>query len=41
MRRDLHMMEQICYRGMQELVRSQAPQVEAVRPAVSDHTANC
>jgi|GEM_PF-2114401 len=41
MRRDLHMMEQICYRGMQELVRSQAPQLEAVRPAVSDHTANC
>ena len=39
MRRDLHMMEQICYRGMQELVRFQAPQLEAVRPAVSDSVA--
>jgi hypothetical protein len=29
-------MEQINYRGVQELVRSQAPQLEAVRPALSD-----
>jgi hypothetical protein len=30
MRRDLHVMEQFCYLGEQELGRSQAPQLEAV-----------
>jgi hypothetical protein len=31
MRRDLHVVEPICYLGRQELGRSQAPQLEAVR----------
>ena len=30
MYRDLHVMEPICYRGEQELDRSQVPQLEAV-----------
>ncbi len=30
MRRDLHMMERICYRGRQKLGNAQAPQLEAV-----------
>jgi hypothetical protein len=30
MRRDLHVRELFCYRGRQELVRTQAPQLEAV-----------
>ena len=30
MRRDLHVSELFCYRGRQELVRTQAPQLEAV-----------
>ena len=34
MRRDLHAMEIICYRGRQEKEKSQAPQLEAVRRQV-------
>ncbi len=30
MRHDLHMMEQIYYRGRQELVKTPAPQLEGV-----------
>jgi hypothetical protein len=30
MRRDLHVIGQICYRGVQEMVRAHAPQLEAV-----------
>jgi hypothetical protein len=30
MRRDLHVVEQLCYRGEQELGKAQAPQLEAV-----------
>jgi len=31
MRRDLQVIDQICYRGEQECVNAQAPQLEAVR----------
>jgi hypothetical protein len=30
MRRDLHLVEQFCYLGDQEMLKSQAPQLEAV-----------
>ncbi len=32
MRRDLHVVEQFCYLEGQELVKDQAPQLEAVSP---------
>lgn len=32
MRRDLQLMDRICFCGEQELERFQAPQLEAVRP---------
>ena len=38
MYRDLHVMEPICYRGEQELDRSQVPQLEAVGRLIAAST---